>query len=271
VIPLAAVGRRPSREELQTARQAAFGALKRAAGGEAVPDRATVEMEVGDPAEGLARLAADQRTALVVVGSRGRGALKGAILGSVSARLSRNAVAPVLVVPPRASDGFEAARGNADPCVLCGIEDSRESWRALEYATELAGRLGARLHALHVFPPPHVSAVGLHVGHETAALERRRDAANRIGGHVAELVGDRVDARFASGPGAPAIELERAGSQLGAQLIVVGSHGDSLLRASLRGSVSAKLASSASRPVLIVPRELRSTLDPRAAAANGAG
>jgi nucleotide-binding universal stress UspA family protein len=88
---------------------------------------------------------------------------------------------------------------------------------------------------------------------------------------VAERVGDRVDARFASGPGAPAMELERAGSQLGAELIVVGSRGDGGLKACLRGSVSAKLASSASRPVLIVPRGFRAKLDWCGASANGAG
>jgi nucleotide-binding universal stress UspA family protein len=271
VISRAAVGRRPAPEELRPARQAGFDALKRAAGGETVRQRAAVAMEVGDPAEVLVRLADDDRTALVVVGSRGRGALRGAILGSVSASVFRKAAAPVLVVPPRASEGFQAARTSADPCLLFGIEDSQGSWRALEYASELAERLGARLHVLHVFPPPHVSAVGLHVGHETAALESRRRAANRMGGRVAELVGDRVDARFASGPGAPAMELERAGSQLGAELIVIGSRGDSALRACLRGSVSAKLASSASRPVLIVPHGFRAKLDPYAAAANGAG
>jgi nucleotide-binding universal stress UspA family protein len=58
----------------------------------------------GDPAEMLARAAADRRAALLVVGSRGRGPLRAALLGSVSMALTRVATCPVLIVP------FEASR-----------------------------------------------------------------------------------------------------------------------------------------------------------------
>jgi nucleotide-binding universal stress UspA family protein len=54
---------------------------------------------LGIPAERLAELADDEEADLIVVGSRGRGALKAAFLGSVSNSLIGIARCPVLVIP----------------------------------------------------------------------------------------------------------------------------------------------------------------------------
>jgi nucleotide-binding universal stress UspA family protein len=59
---------------------------------------------VGVPAERLADLADEEDAELIVVGSRGRGALKSAFLGSVSNSLVGVARCPVLIVPPGATE-----------------------------------------------------------------------------------------------------------------------------------------------------------------------
>jgi nucleotide-binding universal stress UspA family protein len=61
-----------------------------------------VATELGDPVEVLRSRAVDAHARLIVVGSRGRGPLRGALLGSVSASLAASAPAPVLVVPSTA-------------------------------------------------------------------------------------------------------------------------------------------------------------------------
>ena len=58
----------------------------------------------GHPGERLADLADEEEAELIVVGSRGRGALKAAFLGSVSSGLVGVARCPVLIVPPSASE-----------------------------------------------------------------------------------------------------------------------------------------------------------------------
>lgn len=80
-------------------------------GGEALVERILEEEELvgsarrvvlGFPADRLADLADEEAAELVVVGSRGRGPVKAALLGSVSSDLIGVARCPVLVVPPRA-------------------------------------------------------------------------------------------------------------------------------------------------------------------------
>jgi len=81
------------------------------AAGEATLDKLLDEEGLGDverrvvlgfPADRLADLADDEGAELIVVGSRGRGAVKAALLGSVSTALIGVARCPVLVVPPGA-------------------------------------------------------------------------------------------------------------------------------------------------------------------------
>ncbi|HEY7076717.1 MAG TPA: universal stress protein [Solirubrobacteraceae bacterium] len=59
-------------------------------------------VEDGDPVEELARAAHEQRACLAVTGTRGRGPLRGQLLGSVSTGLVRAAGRPVMLVSQRA-------------------------------------------------------------------------------------------------------------------------------------------------------------------------
>jgi nucleotide-binding universal stress UspA family protein len=59
---------------------------------------------IGQPAEQLAELADEEDAELIVIGSRGQGALKSAFLGSVSYSLVGIAPCPVLIVPTGSSE-----------------------------------------------------------------------------------------------------------------------------------------------------------------------
>ena len=68
-------------------------------------DEADIEMpvrircDIGVPAERLAAVAEEPPSAMLVVGSRGHGPLRSALVGSVSSRLAASAPVPVVVVP----------------------------------------------------------------------------------------------------------------------------------------------------------------------------
>ena len=93
------------------------------ASGEALLDKILEEEEVidatrrvvlGFPGDRLADLADEEGAELIVVGSRGRGAVKAALLGSVSTDVIGVARRPVLVVPSRAEVPSHAQGGAAD-------------------------------------------------------------------------------------------------------------------------------------------------------------
>jgi nucleotide-binding universal stress UspA family protein len=85
--------------------EAAFGSLS------ADVAAAGVEREVrlGEPAVVLAEVAANVGAELIVVGSRGRGSWRSALLGSVSSDVARLAPCPVMIVPERAAEVHTAA------------------------------------------------------------------------------------------------------------------------------------------------------------------
>lgn len=86
----------PRGDELRQARRDDIERATRRAVAELAPG-ATVRVEEGDPATVLA----DETRSLdlLVCGSRGQGAITGAVLGTVSRRLVHEAACPVLVVP----------------------------------------------------------------------------------------------------------------------------------------------------------------------------
>jgi nucleotide-binding universal stress UspA family protein len=90
-------------EEAESEEEDSERLLQRVAVAAGLPD-AEMRAAIGHPAERLAELADEEDAELIVVGSRGRGALKSAFLGSVSYSLVGIAGCPVLIVPPGATE-----------------------------------------------------------------------------------------------------------------------------------------------------------------------
>lgn len=74
--------------------------IVRAAG---LSDSTETRVELGDPASHARAVAEETGALLIVIGSRGRGSVRGALLGSVSNDLAGSAPCPVVVVPPGTS------------------------------------------------------------------------------------------------------------------------------------------------------------------------
>ncbi len=198
----------------------------------------------GSPAPML--LAASEDAGLLVVGSRGRGAVKSLLLGSVALSCVTHARVPVVVVRPA---GGDAASGR--PRVVVGLDGSEASGIALERAATEAQLLGAELVAVAaysaasywsdayavVMPPP-----------EQLAEEVRAAAEQQVAG---ARLPDGLPVRVESVDGPAGNVLVEAARD--AALLVVGGHGQGAVRGLLMGSVALHCVLSGPCPVMVVP------------------
>jgi nucleotide-binding universal stress UspA family protein len=113
---------------------------------DADPNAADVVVVEGSPVREILRQAEDTRTDLLVMGTHGRSGFEALFLGSVTEKVLRSTHVPVLSVPP----AVERTESVVYHTILCPIEFSDPSTRALEYALTLAQETGARLILLHV-------------------------------------------------------------------------------------------------------------------------
>ena len=229
-------------------------ALERLVHDHEFPDGTLVRLAGGEPAESLARVARDHDAELLVVGSRGLGELRTALLGSVSTELLRTAPCPVVVVPPGLTLPFP--HPGLGPTV-CGVDGSDRARDVLRLGADLAGRLGAELLAVHAFdarPAYTVYPVPISVPGLREAAEKRLERA---------LADAGVSARLTLASARPADALAQVAEEHRAGLVVVGSHGGGRLGSLLRGSVVTQLRSRIDRPMVVLP--------PKAELAAGSG
>ncbi len=121
---------------------------------------------------------------LVVMGTHGHGGLDRLILGSVTEKVLRKASCPVLTVPPPVSEPTATAPVLFER-ILCAVDFSDASMKAVTYALSLVREANAKLFLLHVLEGlpaeevtayPDVDLSRLIQYMETDALARLRSA-----------------------------------------------------------------------------------------------
>jgi universal stress protein E len=143
--------------------------------------------------------------------------------------------------------------------IICGLDGSTDSQRALEVAARLAKRLGSRLvlaHVAEVAYVPYAAAYPLGGAGGPTAVANEIDAEEEVGERLLEQAADAAglgDAERRVEVGVAAERLADLADEEDAELIVVGSRGRGAFRAAFLGSVSNSLVGVARCPVLIVP------------------
>jgi nucleotide-binding universal stress UspA family protein len=205
----------------------------------------------GRAAPEIVALAEEIGAGLIVVGSRGHGGIRRALMGSVSDSVVRHAHCPVLVA--RAAPIVFPAK------ILLATDGSEEAQLASSSVADLAKRTGSDLHLVYVghMPPVYYESPG--------ALTLDPDLKGRMGERAEEgartILDEQVQRLREAGSevagahsrlGRPDAEIVGLAEELGAGLIALGSRGLGLLSRALMGSVSHSVVRHAHCPVLVV-------------------
>ena len=205
-----------------------------------VMPEAVLETRVGHVMEEL--LHASESASMVVVGSRGHGRTGDLLIGSVSQHLARHATCPVAVVRPAHTAGSRR--------IVVGIDGSKTSSEALEYACRRAERTGESVTAIHAW---HEHAPSTDVwSSEPRAIGSLPHRQVLLAESVAGVRTDHPDIVLEQEavPVAPVRCLIDASRN--ASLLVVGSHGLGFFGGLLLGSVSQGVLHRAECPVVVV-------------------
>ncbi|MGH9798048.1 MAG: universal stress protein [Candidatus Polarisedimenticolia bacterium] len=209
----------------------------------------------GDPVAEILKAAATLPADLLVIGTHGRGGFEHLVLGSVTEKVLRKAVCPVLAVPPQAGPP-KAEEPLLFRHILCPVDFSEASVRAVEQAFSLAEETDARITLMHAVEGYQETEEGTPVHLRDGVLQYRdylRDKAR-------DLLLGLVPANATSFC-RPAIEVVagrawreilRLCAERGADLIVMGVYGRGPIDRMLFGSTTHQVVRQAPCPVLTI-------------------
>jgi nucleotide-binding universal stress UspA family protein len=214
-----------------------------------------VLIDIGQPAHQILDRAASLPANLIVMGTHGASGFEHLVLGSVTEKVLRKAGCPVLTVPPRAqaTSTFPFKR------LLCAVDFSDSSLRALELACSLARESDATLTILHVIewpwhepPPPVWEELPPEQAAALAEFRRYREksATERLTALIPEAAGGHRATLPRVAHGKSYVEILRAAAEESADLIVIGVHGRNAAGLMLFGSTANHIVRGATCPVL---------------------
>ena len=208
---------------------------------------AEVYVERGEPYAEIVRCAETCGADYIVVGSHGRSRLARFVLGSVAERVTRYAHCSVLVARPSPSGGV----------VLAATDLSDPSLPAITAGADAARRRGARLvvvSALDWTPPAAIPAAGVIAAipplPPPELVQQASDVLRSTLEQAMERIGVTGEARVLVG--SPASMIVACAEELGAELIVMGTHGRTGLARLSLGSVAERVIRGAGCSVLAI-------------------
>ena len=192
---------------------------------------------VDPPERALVDVAADLDADLIALGAHGANKRQRFLIGSVAARIVRQAECDVLIA--RGTEDHDCGR------ILVATDFSDTSRRALDRAMELA-RPGSVVTLVHCWSvPPNIA--GFSAGDLMARVEA--DATARIEKLASEVATNRIEVTTVVREGYPASIIREMASS--ADLVAIGSHGRRGFRRLILGSVAEKIIRHAPCSVLV--------------------
>ena len=213
--------------------------------------RAQAEVRIGVPAQAVLDEAAAWQAGLIVMGTRGMGALAALSLGSVATRVLHGAKVPVMLV--KADARLPAAFGREQRALLA-VDGSGHARGAARWLADQPPWLGATaidlvyaqepLPLLAALLPPHGDVLAQWSGKLSEAATREARAALAAAG---------IEPRLHAVAGEPAPAIARLAEELRVDFIVMGTRGLGAVHHAFVGSTALKTVHLSPVPVVLVP------------------
>ncbi len=170
----------------------------------------------------------------IVVGRRWQGALRAALLGSVSAEVVRRSEIPVVIV-----SAADAEAPVVPLQVLLAVDGSESALRATTFVSRLAKGCGGEVHLLHV--EPGLTVAGYLLGSREKVIEdwsgKQTQDALTSARSVLDLAGVNTTEHVVASSD-PHHAIVAAATEKSCTMIAMGTHGLSPLTGMLMGSVA---------------------------------
>jgi len=200
----------------------------------------------GQPAEAIIEEAESHLPSYIVAGTVGESRLQHLFFGRTTNNLVRETKVPVLAVPPN-----ETIREFKRILVATDFSDCGEA--AVKEGKKLAELLGGELHVMHAVDIDHEvvrPSLGALMGdlrpHVDALVATQAEELNELGIEHTHIVVGRPD-----------VAIQKTVEKIGADLVVMGTHGRKGFARWFLGSTAERVLRQAKIPVLVVSVEAK--------------
>jgi len=202
----------------------------------------------GSIADSLIDFSNDQKVDLIVAGTRGLGAFRRMVLGSVSTNLLNHASCPVLVVRKRVYKIQTQLRQ-----ILVATDGSKSANEAVEYSASIAKTVGADLTIVNIVYMPPIAYGGWVPAMDKIFEDLRKDGERIVSeaSNVAKENGVRATTKVIDNNHSPVWAITKFADEGKFDLIVIGTRGIGGLEKVLLGSVANGVVHYANCSVLV--------------------
>ncbi len=212
---------------------------------------AEITVREGNPAREITYEAERLPADLLILGTHGKSGFERLFLGSVTEKVLRSTRVPVLIIPPPVRDPGSPVYKT----ILCPLDFSDASIRALEYALSLAKEADARLILLHVVEDLLAHADVETLGHLSLGDYYRHvehDAVTRLKAMIPNEAGAWSTPEPQVIRGRASREILRVVADERVDLVVMGVQGRGAIDRMVFGSTTHRVIKESGCPVLTV-------------------
>lgn len=217
--------------------------------------QAQSRVAVGEAAPTIAKVAEDTEADLIIMGSHGRSALKGLLLGSVTNSVLALCDKPMLILRNKTAPSKDSLR------VGVAIDGSKYGEKAVEYILKNHDLFGNNpcFHLINVVSDyagvvmPDMAGMALPTMSESEVRAMQQEAFDEAVGPYRKLFADaNFNTKEVCLVGNPGDEIAAYADKAELDLIVMGTRGFGAFKAAVLGSTATRIAAISGTPLLVI-------------------